>query len=188
MTAENKIDNYNITEGYPKPEFSIKQAENSDSVFAPLISQWTKNSGTMLPKSTEEMMDMFQKGHSVLVFNGSQEPVSHAAITFIYNDGAIEIGCVVTDQLKRNRGAGTTAIKAILSLANAIYPNNMKFALANSASAPLFEKLGARKMISTELSDEVWGPCATCPKIPQQIPGKPFTCCDIPYDLTCIKI
>lgn len=169
-------------------DFSIQKANMSDANFAPLISQWTKDSGTMLPKTADEIIDMFQKGHSILVFNGSKEPVSHGAITYIYSDGAIEIGCVVTDIHKRNRGAGTTAIKGILLLANSTYPDNMKFALANSASAPLFEKLGARKMVSNELSDEVWGPCATCPKIPKQIPGKPFLCCDIPYDLNCIKL
>lgn len=187
MTIETKFYN-KINETHSEFDFLIKKADLSDTHYAPLISQWTKDSGTMLPKTSDEIINMFENGHSVLIFNGDKEPVSHAAITFIYSDGAIEIGCVVTDQNKRNRGAGTAAIKAVLSLANVAYPNNMKFALANSASAPLFEKLGARKMISTELSNEVWGPCATCPKIPQQTPGKPFTCCDVPYDLTCIKL
>ncbi len=167
--------------------YTVWRAGAEHVEFSPLISQWTIDSKTMLPKTVQEISNMFQGGHSVLVFNGSREPVSHAAITYVYSDGTVEIGCVVTDINKRNNGAGTTAIKAVIGLANEMYPNKTIFALANSISAPIFEKLGARKMSSEELSDEVWGPCSICPKIPTQTPNKPFLCCDIPYDLTCIQ-
>lgn len=167
-----------------KTSFFTREATASDVEAATLISLWTKNSGTMLPKSISEIVDMFQKGHSVLIYDENKELVSHAAITFIYSDKTIEIGAVVTDINKRKKGAGTEAVKSILKLANAKYPGVTKFALANGASAPIFEKMGARKMSSDELSDEVWGPCATCPKRPIQTAGKPFVCCDVPYDLT----
>lgn len=179
---------YDQRELTTQTDFKIFVAGQNHSSLAPIISQWTRDAATMLPKSSDEILGMFQKGHSVLVFDNDETLVSHASITYVYSDGSVEVGCVVTDVNRRKKGAGTTATKAIIKLAKEMNPDKTIFALANSASAPIFEKLGARKMETTELSDEVWGPCATCPKRPLQTPGKPPTCCDIPYDVTQVII
>lgn len=164
-----------------------RQATADDTEAASLISKWTIESGTMLPKTKEQIFDLFNNGRSVLVFNEDGSLVSHAAITYQYPDGSIEIGCVITDKEKRKNGAATQAVKQILRLANEEYPGSKKFALANEASSILFEKIGAIKIPSSELCVEVWEPCQTCPRKPKQEIGKPFVCCDTPYDLTNLK-
>lgn len=161
-----------------------RQATAADTESASLISKWTIESGTMLPKTKEQILDLFENGYSVLVFNEDSSLVSHAAITYQYPDGSIEIGCVITDKEKRKNGAATQAVKQILRLANEKYPEKTKFALANEASSILFQKIGAIEISPTDLCVEVWEPCATCPRRPKQKPGEPFRCCDTPYDLT----
>lgn len=167
-----------------RDKLSSRIATASDLEAASLISKWTIESGTMLPKSQEQLLDLFKNEDSVLVFDEEGNLVSHAAITFTYSDGSIEIGCVITDKEKRKNGAATRAVKQILHLANEKYPDQKKFALANEASSILFEKIGAVKIPTTDLSIEVWEPCETCPRKPKQVSGKPFVCCDTPYDLT----
>ena len=187
MLAEFRLPTEDGNERMGPPQLFARTATMADVSAAFTISRWTLESGTMLPKEPDEIIDMFAREHSVLVFDANNEVVSHAAISYVYSDGKVEIGCVVTDQNKRKNGAGTRAIKEVIALANDRYPSNIKFALANSASAPLFIKLGARQMDTSELSAEVWGPCSTCPKLPPQTPSKPFMCCDVPYDLTYIR-
>jgi len=167
-----------------RPKLESRIAIESDTDAATQISQWTKESGTMLPKTVEELVGLFKNGDSVLVFDNEGELVSHAAITFTYPDGSIEIGCVITDKEKRKNGAATQAVKQILVLAEEKYPGQKKFALANEASSILFEKIGAVKIPTTNLCAEVWEPCKICPRIPKQIPGASFICCDTPYDLS----
>lgn len=159
-------------------------ATGNDSELAALISGWTVESGSMLPKTQDQILQLFESGNSVLVFDNDGSLVSHAAVTFTYPDGSVEIGCVITDKEKRKNGAATTAVKQILLLAKDKYPNVKKFALANEASSVLFQKIGATKINTTDLCIEVWKPCSTCPRIPKQINGQSFVCCDTPFDLT----
>ena len=167
-----------------RTELKSRIATAEDMEAAIQISQWTKESGTMLPKSIDELLDLFVGGDAVLVFDTEGSLVSHAAITYKYPDGSIEIGCVITDREKRKNGAATQAVKQILILAEEKYPGQKKFALANEASSILFEKIGAVKIPTTNLCAEVWEPCKICPRIPKQIPGASFICCDTPYDLS----
>lgn len=168
-------------------ELKTRLATVDDVNYASQISDWTKESGTMLPKTIDDLMTLFNNNDSVLVFDDEGVLVSHAAITYTYSDGSVEIGCVITDREKRKNGAATQAVKQILVLADEKYPNNKKFALANEHSSALFQKIGAVKIPTTELSAEVWIPCKTCPRIPKQKSGQLFICCDTPYDLTNIK-
>lgn len=168
-------------------QLKSRLATTKDEAYASQISDWTKESGTMLPKTVDDLMTLFNNNDSVLVFDDEGALVSHAAITYTYSDGSVEIGCVITDREKRKNGAATQAVKQILVLASEKYPGNNKFALANEQSATLFEKIGALKIPTTELSAEVWIPCKTCPRIPKQKTGQSFICCDTPYDLTHVK-
>ncbi|WKZ25801.1 MAG: GNAT family N-acetyltransferase [bacterium] len=168
-------------------QLKSRLATTNDEKYASQISGWTKESGTMLPKTVDDLMALFSNNDSVLVFDDEGALVSHAAITYTYSDGSVEIGCVITDREKRKNGAATQAVKQILVLADEKYPGNKKFALANEHSSALFEKIGAIKIPTTELSAEVWIPCKTCPRIPKQKSGQPFVCCDTPYDLTNIR-
>lgn len=161
-----------------------RPATIDDEKYASQISAWTKESGTMLPKTLEDLMTLFKNNDSVLVFDDEGMLVSHAAITYTYPDGSVEIGCVITDKEKRKNGAATQAVKQILILANTKYPEKKKFALANEQSSVLFEKIGAIKIPTTHLCAEVWEPCQICPRKPKQELGKSFVCCDTPYDLT----
>lgn len=166
--------------------FSIVIPSAINRNYARTVSEWTTNSGVMLPKSTGEIISFFEKGHSVVIVDGRGNLVSHAAATFIYQDGSIELGAMYTAENQRGKGASTKAVLALLNLLKDKYPGRMIFALANSNSAPLFERLGATKMESTELSDEVWEPCKTCPKNPllKGVEHAAFSCCDTPYNLT----
>ncbi len=166
---------------------TAKVATVSDVESATLISKWTRESGTMLPKSSEDLLKLFENGDSVLIFDEEDELVSHAAITYKYSDGTVEVGCVITDKEKRNNGAATCAVKQVLVLADSKYPGQTIFALANESSSPLFEKIGGIKISTSGLCLEVWEPCQNCPRIPKQQAGKPFVCCDTPYDLTGLK-
>lgn len=166
-------------------EARTASCKNIDEASA--ISQWTIDSGTMLPKTQQQLLDLFKNGDSVLVYDSEGDLVSHAAITYTYSDGSVEIGCVITDKEKRRNGAATHAVKEALRLAHEKYPGRKIFALANESSSILFERIGGIQIETIELSAEVWEPCVDCPRRPQQTKGKPFVCCDTPYDLTHLK-
>ena len=162
------------------PRFRIMVPTEDHGVYAGLVSSWTQGAEQMLPKTQEEIMKFFKQGHSVLVFEG-EALISHAAATYMYSDGSIEIGAMYTHEEHRGKKAVTTAVHALLEIINKKYPERMKFALANDSSAHVFEKMGATVMTTDELSKEVWEPCVTCPK---NVGGSPFHCCDTPYNLT----
>lgn len=169
------------------PELKTRVATQADKNYASEIAKWTADSGTMLPKPADEVLDLFSKNNSVVVLDENGELVSHAAIAFTYPDGSVEVGCVVTNPNKRRGGAATEAVKQVLNLAEEKYPGKVVFALANEQSSSLFKKIGATKMRTTELSKEVWIPCKNCPRMPEQKPGNAFECCDTPYNLAGIS-
>lgn len=158
-----------------------------DVKLAAKISRWTKQYGHMLPKEPHEILDYFEQGNAVMIGLPNGILVSHAAITQSYPGNWHEIGTVVTDITHRRLRAGTEAVHEIIGAKHAKDPDAKLFALANSSSAPLFEKMGGKKMLSTELPQKVWKPCIDCPnfKLPKQ--GDIFVCCDTPYDLTGIN-
>lgn len=155
----------------------VPTSQNYD--WAQKISDWTQNS-TMLAKTPDDMVALFERGHSVVMVNAKGEPVSHAAATFVYSDGSIEVGGVVTPVEHSRKGLATHAVAALITHLQYLYPEQLLFALANEKSAPLFAKIGGQVMQSWELSSEVWGPCASCTS-----PKKTHTaCCDTAYKLT----
>lgn len=158
-----------------------------DIKLAVKVSKWTKQYGHMLPKEPEEILDYFEKRDSVIITLPNGILVSHAAITQSYTDDWHEVGTVVTDEKHRRLKAGTEAVHEIIGAKHKKDPDAKLFALANTSSAPLFEKMGGVKMRSTELPQEVWKPCSDCPNFTLPKQGDIFKCCDTPYNLTRIN-
>lgn len=161
-------------------QFKIVIPGIDDTGYAQKVAGWTQSAAeTMLPKTETEILQLFGSGNSVLIFNATGELMSHAAASFIYSDGSIEVGAVVTAPQHRGKGAGTIAVLAILNVLKEKYPIQTIFALANAVSSKIFEHVGASQMSMLELSAEVSGPCSQC----SNNPGN-GACCDTPYNLT----
>ncbi len=151
------------------------------TLAAQVVSAWTHGEH-MIEKSTDDILGLFEKGHSVLVFE-KDKLVGHGAITAQYPNNQIEIGGLIVSPEHRHEGAGTAATLLVVTLAEKLFPGSGFFALANPKSGKLLEKLGATPMSTMELCAEVWELCASCPMKPKQEEGKPFICCDTPYDM-----
>ncbi len=156
--------------------------------WAAIISGWTMSAaakGEMLPKSPEQILELFNKGHSLVMVDSDGNVVSHAAATFIYPDGSVELGAVYTDEAKRGRYIGKQTVRAALKHIGTLYPGSrIIFALANDASRPLFEGIGGIVMQTKELHADVWSACKDCPNRPSTGAKGEHVCCDTPYDLT----
>ncbi len=164
-----------------KQEYSILVPSERDVAWAVIVAGWTRVAGTMLPKSSGAILDMFSQRHSVLVVDGLGLPVSHAAVSFTWPDDWLEIGAVVTAKEHRRHGAAEMAVRELLKHLNGNYSDHRMFAICNDVSVGLFEKkLGGTRLKPTELPGAVWKPCLTCPNIPKGTrPGVlGFVCCD----------
>ncbi|MBI2032462.1 MAG: hypothetical protein HYT09_02330 [Candidatus Levybacteria bacterium] len=181
------IERENFTED-PKFMFAVRMAGMQDIKYAPVISEWTQKAGTMLPKSPEEIIELFLQNRSAVVVNAMEDVVSHAAAAFIYTDGSVEFGALVTGGDFQGKGAATMATEFLLGVLGDRYPNKTIFALANPMSAKLFQKIGAGVMDYSLVTDEVWKNCANCPNNPSGNPDVFIGCCDTPYDLTDIAL
>jgi N-acetylglutamate synthase-like GNAT family acetyltransferase len=181
-----------ITIEDPKFQFATRMASVVDLAYAPVISAWTKDAGTMLPKSPEELAELFLQDRSAIVVNALGEVVSHAAASFIYPDGSIEFGALVTGEEYKGKGAATLVSTYLLGNLGEKYPGKQIFALANPVSAKLFEKLGGVVVEYSAVTNEVWQYCEDCPNNPN-LPedGEEYVfigCCDTPYDLTDVAL
>lgn len=164
--------------------FIGKVADSSRIEEAGLVARWTQEAGTMLPKTPNEVLELFSQGHSVLVYDrATRELVGHTGITFTYGDGTVEIGALVTRADRRRQGVAAFATQNAIELASTLYPAVIKFALANENSLHLYLRAGGKIMACSQLTDEVWQPCLNCPNLPKQEPGQPFKCCDTPVEL-----
>lgn len=172
----------------PTSDLNVYFPNGEDLAMAKVVADWTKKYGNMLPKSVDEILSFFKEGNSILITNQEGVLVSHAAITFAYRGNWKEVGGLATNEDFRRMGAASVAVKELIKLALKRDPTSSLFALANSLSAELFEKLGAEKMLSTQLPSEVWDPCKTCPNYKMPKEGEIFQCCDTPYNLTNIVI
>lgn len=177
-----------ITVENPKFDFSVKMAGVADLAYAPVISSWTQEAGTMLPKTPEQIAELFLQNRSAIVVNAMGDVVSHAAAAFIYTDGSVEFGALVTGDDFQGKGAATMATEFLLGVLGDRYPNKTIFALANPISAKLFQKIGAGVMDYPLVADEVWKNCALCPNNPSPNTNVFIGCCDTPYDLTDIAL
>lgn len=165
----------------------VPGAEHTD--FAKIVSDWTisaASKGLMLPKTPEQMLDLFGEGRSVIMLDDRGNPVSHAAATFMYSDGkVIEVGAVYTAEEKRGMGLSKQTVGALLRHLNERNPDaDTIFALANRNSEPVFMSLGGTKMRTTELPEEVWLACKDCPNRPPEGSREEHVCCDTPINLT----
>lgn len=157
--------------------------------WAKTISDWTikadANGGDMLPRSPEDILGLFNKGHSMVLVGEDGKLLSHAGATFEYPDGSIEVGAVCTDGNEQQKGYATKTVEALLIHLKEMYPDRKLITLANEKSVPLFRKLGGTKMVTAELHNDVWLACKDCRrKPPADSNGELFKCCDTPYNLT----
>ena len=61
-------------------QLKSRLATTNDEKYASQISGWIKESGTMLPKTVDDLMALFSNNDSVLVFDDEGALVSHAYI------------------------------------------------------------------------------------------------------------
>lgn len=153
-----------------------------DASLAQSVAKLT-HTGTMLPKTPDQITELFEKGHSVVLMDG-EKLASHAALTYEWGDGWHEVGGVCTDPDYRKHGLATKTVEQLLEHGRGQYPEGKFFALANSMSAGLFKKIGGVEMLTSELPEKVWEACAECPMKPAQKCEDVFMCCDTPYNLT----
>lgn len=163
----------------------IPDASNLD--WAKTVSNWTlgaASKGLMLPRSQEQISELFDKGHSLAMVDFDGNIVSHAG-AFPYRDGSIEVGAVYTEEARRGEGLGIKTVGMLLKHLNMLYPDaGTIFALANNNSAPVFKGLGGIEMKVSELHKDVWLACKDCPNRPSAGSNEKHICCDVPYDLT----
>lgn len=151
--------------------------------LAQWVSEMTTTAGTMLPKSTEEVLTMFSESRSVILLDEQGLPVAHSAITFLYtNQQVVELGGVIVSPEKRKMGLGMLSAQAVLALAENNYPGWSKLVLCNAGSLPIFLALGGKIVTYDDLASvpvEAWEACTTCPNY-AETKAKGKICCDTP--------
>jgi N-acetylglutamate synthase-like GNAT family acetyltransferase len=145
-----------------------------------IISGWTKDAGTMLPKSPEEVEAFLEKGTAVVCWNGFGEPVGFGAITFDWPEGWKELGALIVEPGHRELGLGHRIVSDLISLAKEKFPESKFFALCNSKSLKIFMDNGGEVITDSGLlPNEVWRECLNCPmRVDALKSGK--LCCDTP--------
>jgi len=148
------------------------------------IAGWTHGEH-MLPKTPEDISAFMEQKHSVVIY-AHEEPVGHAAITYVYTDKPqVEIGSIVVHpDWRRGKSVGTVATMAVLEQAKELYPHHTPIALTNPQSRSLVVSMGAKEMDTAAVDKEAWVFCDTCPKKPIQPENGTIVCCDTPYDLS----
>lgn len=157
-----------------------------DRALATEISSWiqkdVENGGSMLAKSPEDMMDLFEKSRSIVLFDAhTRKPAGHIAFTEEYPDGSLEVGAVIVHESFRGNGAADEMMIQILQHGEKTIPDFDKrpvHALANEASLKVFLRKGYRNAQREELPEEAWALCEKCPRKTDN--GQ---CCDTPVTL-----
>ncbi len=146
------------------------------------ISEWTKESKSMLPKSSEEIKAFINNGKAVVVVDGDGNPEGFGAQTFDWSDGWKELGAVVVDPKKREKGIGHKVVSSLIQKAKSNGDEKL-FALCNDKSIKIFLDNGAEVIEDpNELPADVWSECANCPNlIKAKKQGK--ICCDTPVKI-----
>jgi len=148
------------------------------------------DSKTMIPKTTEELLNLFQEGRSVVILDYQNKPIAHAAITFLYSNSVIEIGGVIVDPKERRKGLRSAVVRGAIALGKDNFPGCIQMALCNQYSLDLFLKLGAQELdLQTALKvipQEAWELCSSCPnQVQAKSQGK--LCCDTPVSLESVN-
>lgn len=178
LTIPNHIEGLGGLSGY-----QVIEADGSMHEFAAWVSALTLESKTMLPKTVDEVLTMFDEGRSVMILSDDGTPIAHAAITFLYEEAhVLEVGGVIVATEMRRRGYGLLAAFAASELASEKYPGWTKMALCNLASLPIFLRIGGLIVDHQSLAmipEAAWEACLTCPSYPEtKAAGK--ICCDTP--------
>lgn len=165
----------------------IPDATRAD--WAGIISALIRKSadeGEMLHKTPEDILDLFSKGDSMVLVGNGGKFLSHAAITFRYKDGSVEVGSVCTAEGEQRNGYATDVIEALLIHEKEVNPDKKIITLANEKSKGAFTKLGFTEIDPSEVDKEVWSACKGCRskrKPPAGANGE-IRCCDTLYSLT----
>ena len=146
-----------------------------------IISKWTKSSGSMLPKSPEDIRGFIDNGKAVIVEDEKGKPLGFGAQTFDWPDNWQELGAVVVDPKKRNQGIGSKVATELVKKAKSA--GVKPFALCNDKSINLFLNNGGEIITDpAELPTEVWGECINCPNF-KKAKAKGKICCDTPVKI-----
>lgn len=146
------------------------------------VSLWTKEAGTMLPKTEGQVKTLIEEGVTAQSWIYGREPIlaGFGAVTFHWPDDWKELGCIIVDKKFRNQGVGHSIVAKLIKSAQNTYPEAKLFALCNEKSLKIFLDNGAQVITDPGvLPAEVFAECVNCPKF-QEVKGKNDLCCDIP--------
>lgn len=143
------------------------------------VAKWTRESGSMLPKSPEEIAKFIKEDRAVLVEDKSGNVIGFGAQTFDWPDGWKELGAVVVDPDNRHKGYGQEVTNKLTKKAKKKFGGKL-FGLCNKHSLPLALNSGAKIIEDPDLlPKEVWEECLNCPNFKKaKAEGK--LCCDTP--------
>lgn len=156
---------------------------------ASIVSKWTKEAGTMLPKEPEAIKKLLLHGVSVQIWERGRTPVliGFGAITFNWPNNYKELGCVVVDKKHRQKGTGHQIVKDLIEIGTQMYPEAKLFALCNEKSLKLFLDNGGEIITDPEiLPKEVFEECIHC-LVFQEVKSLGNLCCDTPVMIKRIK-
>lgn len=187
MSAENQ---QNILHSHKYAELGLntdglemRVPTGTDFELALWVSELTRLSETMLPKSVDEVLTMFVEGRSLVISDQDGQPLAHSAITFLYSDARmVEVGGAIVAPEKRRKGFGTIAALAVTELAHEKFPGWKVMVLCNAASLPIFLRLGGKVVGFEDLDQiptEAWEACLICPNY-QKTKEAGKICCDTP--------
>jgi N-acetylglutamate synthase-like GNAT family acetyltransferase len=144
------------------------------------IAGWTREAGTMLPKSPEDIAEFIESGNAIVAWNGNGRPSGFAAITFDWPGGWKELGALIVEPGHREKGLGHRLVCELVDKAKEKYPDSHFFALCNDRSLKLFLENGGEIIDDPDLlPKEVWGECVNCPmRVVAMQTNK--LCCDTP--------
>lgn len=148
--------------------------------IAEQVANWTKEAGTMLPKSNEEISAFIENDRAVIAWNGDGSLAGFAAVTFDWPDNWKELGAVIVEPGHREHGLGHKLVSNLIYKAQEKFPEAKYFALCNEKSLKIFLDNGGQIIEDANLlPDEVFEECKNCPmKEKATKDGK--LCCDTP--------
>lgn len=162
-------------------EYKIYVPSKYDFDYASQLSLFILESGSMLPKSVDEILVMFDQGRSVVLTGSNGELLAHGAITFVFEEQKmLEIGAIIVDKNFRGKGFGKIVTSEVIALADSIFPGYIKIALCNENSLPMFLRMGATEVKYDELDVDpgvFLSECINCPRYEDAI-GRGKQCCD----------
>lgn len=162
-------------------EYKIHVPNKYDLDHAIQLSALILESGSMLPKSVDELLLMFDQGKSVVLTGSNGELLAHGAITFVFEEQKmLEIGAIIVGRNFRGKGLGKIVTSEVIALADNRFPGYIKIALCNENSLPMFLKMGAIEVKYDDLDVDpgvFLSECVNCPRYKDAV-GRGKQCCD----------